>query len=115
MSAALAGPVASLTRYEAILAHSELELELAGRGELEELESLGERWQELIAGLSSTPPPEAASLLERAKLIHERTHIELQRLRESLISEVNLNGRAKRAAVGYGAPLGRRSRLSHRA
>jgi hypothetical protein len=102
--------VASLSPYEAILDHAERELELAGRGELEQLMSLGERWDELIAGLGETPPPEAASLLMRAKLIHERTGIELIRLRDGLIADFTATTQAKRAAAGYGGQLARRPR-----
>jgi hypothetical protein len=109
--------VASLSRYEAILDHAERELELAGRGELEQLISLGEHWDELIAGLGETPPPEAASLLMRAKLIHERTGIELIRLRDGMIADFTATTQAKRAAAGYGGQLARRprSRLSRSA
>jgi hypothetical protein len=106
----------SPARYEAIVAHAELELELAGRGELEQLMSLGERWEELVAGLPETPPPDAASLLVRAKLMHERTAIELIRLREGLMADFNVTTQAKRAAAGYGGQLGHRPlpRLSRR-
>ena len=40
-----------LSPYEALYAHAELELELAGRGDLDGLAALGERWEELVAGL----------------------------------------------------------------
>jgi len=96
---------ATLESYEAIMAHAELELELAGRGELEQLIELGSRWDGLIAGLPATPPASAAALLERAKLIHERTHIELIRLRQSLIADVALASKARRAASGYAGTL----------
>jgi hypothetical protein len=106
---------ATLERYEAIMAHAELELELAGRGELQQLTELGESWEELVAGLPATPPVEAASLLMCAKLIHERTHIELIRLREKLLGEVSQTTQAQRAADGYAPKLGARPRLSRRA
>jgi hypothetical protein len=95
-------PLAELAPYEAILAHAELELELAGSGALEELAALAERWEELVAGLPDRPPRAAAVVLERAWLIHERTRVELIRLRDSLLCEVSTATRAKRAARGYG-------------
>ena len=77
-----------LARYEAIYAHAELELQLAGRGEIESLIALDARWEELVAGLPEQPPPAAVELLQRARLMHERTGIELCRLRESLLGEL---------------------------
>jgi hypothetical protein len=109
---ALAGPLAP---YEAILAHAELELELAGRGELEALQALAERWEELIDGLPVGPPRAASSLIERALLIHERTRIELLRLRQTLLGELAIASRAAQAAAGYGGELAVRSRLEHSA
>jgi hypothetical protein len=101
--------------YEAIREHAELELELAGRGEIERLAALGTRWEELIAGLPPTPPAAAAQLLERARLIHERTRIELIRLRETLLSDFAVATRAKRTADGYAGALRRRPRLDRSA
>lgn len=87
--------------YAAILAHAELELELAGRGELTELAALGERWDELVAGLPARPPDGAVPVLANARLIHERTRIELLRLRDSLLRDVTSAAQAKRTAAGY--------------
>lgn len=105
----------ALQRYEAIYEHAELELELAGRAELERLSELRGRWEGLIAGLPAQPPPEAASLLERAQLIHERTSIELVRLRDTLMSELQTTTRARRTAEGYGGQLRRGPRLDRSA
>jgi hypothetical protein len=104
-----------LARYEAIYAHAELELELAGRGEIESLLALDARWEELIAGLPEQPPPAAAELLRHARLIHERTGIELRRLRESLLGELGATARGRRAADGYAGQLSRRPRLDRSA
>ncbi len=97
-----------LARYEAIAAHAELELELAGHGRLTELEGLAGRWDELIAGLPERPPAAAAPVLARARLIHERTRIELLRLRDGLLRDLAGAAQAKRTADGYagagGAP-----------
>ncbi|HEX5851874.1 MAG TPA: hypothetical protein VFY36_02160 [Solirubrobacteraceae bacterium] len=95
------GADGALAPYRAIHAHAELELELAGRGDVDGLVALGESWQELIAGLPSSPPVAAATLLERAQLIHERTRIELIRLRDALLSEFATATRARRTAQGY--------------
>jgi hypothetical protein len=101
--------------YEAILEHAELELELAGRGEVESLAALGAHWEELIADLPARPPAAAGGLLERAQLIHQRTHIELVRLREALLSDVSAATRARRASDGYAGQLARRPRLDRSA
>lgn len=105
----------ALGRYEAIHEHAELELELAGRGEIERLAALGARWDELVAGLPAQPPAAAATLLEQARLMHERTHIELIRLREALLSDLSTSTRARRAADGYAGQLRRRPRLDRSA
>lgn len=104
-----------LARYEAIVEHAELELELAGRGEMTGLRTLGERWEELIAGLPPRPPARAAQLLERAQLLHERTRIELLRLREALLGDVANARRARRTAEGYGGEAAPARRLDRTA
>jgi hypothetical protein len=109
------GAGASLGRYEAIHEHAERELEFAGRGELDRLAEMGQRWEELVAGLPARPPAAAGPLLQRAQLIHERTRIELIRLREALLSEIATSARAKRAADGYASQLRRRPRMDRSA
>jgi hypothetical protein len=109
------GDAGMLHRYEAIHEHAELELELAGRAELEGLAALGERWEELTEGLPARPPAQALHLLERAKLIHERARIELYRVREKLLGEIEGNTRVRRAAEGYAGQLTRRPRLDRSA
>jgi hypothetical protein len=96
--------------YEALLEHAERELELAGRGDVAGLVALGARWQQLAAGLDAAPPRAAAGAIEKARLIHERTRIELLRLRDSLFADFATADTAKRAAGGYGGtvPTGRR-------
>ena len=114
-SAPGAGTQPPLSRYQAIYEHAELELELAGRGEIEPLLALGARWEELIAGLPAQPPVAAAALLQRARMIHERTRIELLRVRETLLSDVATTARGRRAADGYAGQLRRRPRLDRSA
>ncbi len=110
-----AGAEAPLHPYEEIEKHAELELELAGRGELERLAALGARWEELIAGLPARPPSAAAPLLERAMLIRERTRIELIRLRDSVLGDLATATRARRTADGYAGHLRGRPRLDRTA
>lgn len=106
---------AVLDRYGALQELAELELELAGRGEIDELESLGQRWQALVAELPERPPRAARALLERAALTHERARIELLRMREAVLAELSTVGQASRAAHGYAPPSRRRSMLDQRA
>jgi hypothetical protein len=105
----------ALAPYEALFAHVELELELAGRGEIDALAVLGSRWNELLRALPPDPPRAAAPLLERATLVHERARIELVRLRDSVLAELATTKRARRAAEGYAGQLQRRPRLDRSA
>ena len=107
MSAARAPrPTRALRPYEAILEHAELELELAGRGEVEAPGRAGRALGGADGGAApSTPRRPPAPLLERARLIHERTRIELIRLREACSPSIAATRRAKRAADGYGGQL----------
>ncbi len=104
-----------LAPYEAILEHAELELELAGRGEVEALAAVSGRWDELTAGLAGPPPPAAGPLLERAQLISERARIDLIRIRDGLLVEHAGALRARRAAAGYGRELRPRHHLDRSA
>jgi hypothetical protein len=104
-----------MRRYEAISEHAELELELAGRGELDRLLAAGTHWDELLVGLPAQPPVAAAALLQRARMIHERTRIELLRMRETLLADVANTARGRRAADGYAGQLRRGPRLDRSA
>lgn len=105
----------NLGPYEAIHEHAELELELAGRGEVERLGDLGARWEQLTEGLPPSAPADALPLLERAKLIHERTRVELFRMREKLLAEMQTSKRARHTVEGYASQLARRPRLDRSA
>jgi hypothetical protein len=105
----------SLRPYEAIHEHAELELELAGRGEMERLATMGERWARLTRDLPARPPEEAGPLLRQARLLHDRTRIELIRRRESLLREIGTSARARRTADGYAGQLSRSPRLDRSA
>jgi len=119
VSAAGAGASAqaepSLAPYEAICAHAELELELAGRGDIDALRTLGARWEELVANTPEKPPPAAAELLEHARLIGERTRVELARIREAVLAELDTNARARRTADGYAGQVRAHPRIDRSA
>jgi hypothetical protein len=104
-----------LAGYEAILAHAELELELAGRGDIDGLEVLGESWEQLVADLPASAPPGARGLLERTRLISERARIDLIRIREAVLLDSAASAHAKRAADGYGRELRPAPQLSRNA
>lgn len=104
-----------LRRYEAIHEHAELELEMAGRGDLERLVALGGCWEKLTQDLPPRPPAAAAQLLRAARMIHERTRVELIRLREALLADISTSTRARRTAEGYGSQLAHRPRLNRSA
>jgi len=104
-----------LAAYQAMCEHAELELELAGRGEIEALVAIGARWGEIVAALPPRPPAAAAPLLERARLMHARTRIELVRLRDALLADFATASRARRTADGYAGQLRARPRVDQRA
>jgi hypothetical protein len=105
----------ALAPYTAIAEHAELELEHAGRGEIDELAGMAAHWEQLVAGLPPRPPDGAAELLERARMMHERTRIELMRLREAVLAEHMTATHAKRAAAGYRGEVVRPPRLDRSA
>jgi hypothetical protein len=105
----------SLAPYEAILANVERQLELAGRGEFDGVTELCGQWDALTRGLPAAAPPAARSLLERAALVHERTRVELLRMREALVRDLGSVTRSRRAARGYAGPAGGPRRIDHSA
>jgi hypothetical protein len=105
----------ALAPYEAIVEHAELELELAGAGDLDGLTALAARWEQLVSELPTDPPAAARPLLEQARLVHERTRVELLRLHEALLADMDTTTRARRTADGYAGQLRRRPRLNRTA
>jgi hypothetical protein len=105
----------NLDPYMAILELAERELELAGNGEIDDLGLLSAQWGPLTSELPAQPPPAARPLLERATHVHERTHIELLRLREALLCDLQTTAQASRAAHGYAAQARRSRRLERSA
>ena len=106
---------AQLRAYEDLCAHAEHELELAGRGDLDGLAALAARGEQLRARLPEVPPAAAAAAIERARLLHARTRVELLRMRDLVLAELATTGRARRAADGYAGQLRRRPRLDRSA
>jgi hypothetical protein len=104
------GGADTLDPYAAILELTERELQLAGMGRVEDLHALGAEWRALVAQLPARPADAARPLLERAALMHERTHIELLRLREAMLCDMRTTAQASRAAHGYAVQAQRRSR-----
>jgi hypothetical protein len=105
-----------LDPYAAILELAERELQLARDGRIEDLRSLGPRWDELTANLPEPPPPYARGALERAAALHERTSATLMCLREALLCDVRTAARASRTAHGYARQGARRvHRIDHSA
>ncbi|HXB64072.1 MAG TPA: hypothetical protein VNV42_04240 [Solirubrobacteraceae bacterium] len=94
--------------YAAILELAEHELQLARDGRIEDLRSLGPRWEELTANLPLPPPPYARGPLERAAALHERTTATLMCLREAMLCDVRTAARASRTAHGYARQGARR-------
>jgi hypothetical protein len=115
MSAQALGEGGALAPYRALVDHAERELELAGNGDVQGLTALFDAWDELVCRLPGTPPAQAAPVLDRAELIHERTRIELARLRDGLLTELATARRARRTAEGYAGNLRPRPRLDRSA
>jgi hypothetical protein len=105
-------PGADAAPYETIVAMIEHELELAGEGRIAELRHANDERLALIAKLPDTPPGCAASVIERAELMHARLAIELERRREALLLEISELERARRAARGYTPHNFRKPRFS---
>ncbi len=91
----------TLDPYAAILDLAQHELQLARDGRIEDLRSLGSRWDELTANLPVPPPPHARGPLERAAALHERTTATLLCLREAMLCDMRTAARASRTAHGY--------------
>lgn len=90
-----------LGHYTELLALAEWQLQLVNEGELEQLQALAVRWDELALATPAEPPVGAAPLLQRASQLSERLEEELQRMRDSLLGDIALSARAGRAAHGY--------------
>ena len=90
--------------YERLTALIERELQLVGERRFQELEEVARERAALQDALPATPPRTARDALERCARLHKRVEIELLRVRETLVAELDQLGRAQRAAHGYAPP-----------
>lgn len=90
--------------YERLAALIERELQLVGERRFDELEAVARARAQLQASLPAAPPRGAREALERCAWLHKRVEIELVRVREALLVELEQLGRAQRAAHGYAPP-----------
>lgn len=95
--------------YEQLAALIELELQLVAERRFDELLTLKQTRAELQSSLPATPPGSARPALERCMLLHKRVEIELLRVREGVLLELEQVRQARRAAQGY-APVRRSGR-----
>lgn len=87
--------------YEALASMIELELALVSARDFPGLARLAERRDALIAELPDTPPPVARVTLERCARLQRRVTDELERVRGSLLAELEQVSRGHRTARGY--------------
>jgi hypothetical protein len=105
-------PAQTLEHYGEMLRIAEQQSELAGRGQLQALEPLGRRFEELAASLPSAPPAAASALLARAALLSQRTQDQLVGMQKALMQDATVAATASRAAHGYAVPA-HRARINH--
>ncbi|MGH2875832.1 MAG: hypothetical protein ACRDNJ_15075 [Solirubrobacteraceae bacterium] len=90
--------------YEWLATLLERELQLAGERRFDELAQIAGERAALQRELPAVPPPGAREALERCTRLQKRVEIELVRVREALLAELDQVGRAQRAAHGYAPP-----------
>ncbi len=106
-------PAETLEHYGELLRLAERQAELADRGELEALESLAGRFDELARVLPEKAPAGAAALLSRAAVLSQRTQTQLAGLQQALMQDVAVAAKASRAAHGYAASSRYARRIDH--
>ncbi|HET8977310.1 MAG TPA: hypothetical protein VFN87_04075 [Solirubrobacteraceae bacterium] len=90
--------------YRQLAALIEQELALVAERRFDELLAAKRARAELQESLPATPPVAAREELERCALLHKRVEIELRRVREAVLHELEDVRRGQRAATGY-APV----------
>jgi hypothetical protein len=96
--------------YERLAELAELELEYAGRGQVDRIMALIRERTAIVETLPKKPPPAALHALQRALMLQERTTIDLIRGREQLLLTLMSLRKTQRAANGYGATVAHVSR-----
>jgi hypothetical protein len=97
--------------YEALASLIERELELVSQRRFDELRDLKVTRRALEQSFPPTPPASARPVIERCRLLQTRVEIELLRVREALLIELEQVRRAQRAADGYAPVMQRRPRV----
>ncbi|HZE05034.1 MAG TPA: hypothetical protein VE127_07415 [Solirubrobacteraceae bacterium] len=90
--------------YRQLAALIEQELALVAERRFDELLAAKRARAELQESLPATPPVAAREELERCALLHKRVEIELLRVREAVLHELQDVRRGQRTAAGY-APV----------
>ena len=94
--------------FHTLIKMIERELELAGRGALDELDEAVEQTGAFMATLHTPAPASAEHLVLRADALRGRVTIEAKRLRENIeLSRASLR-KARKIARRYGGPRDRR-------
>jgi hypothetical protein len=106
-------PAETLEHYGEMLRLAEQQAELADRGDLEALEPLSGRFEELARTLPARAPAGAAGLLTRAAVLSQRTQTQLAGLQQALMQDVAVAAKASRAAHGYAVSPRSARRIDH--
>ena len=87
--------------YETLASILERELALVAERGFDELQELKALRTELQDSLPEVPPTEARPALERCRMLSKRVEIELLRVREAMLVELERVRHAQRTADGY--------------
>ncbi len=94
--------------FQTLIKMIERELELAGRGQVQELQAAVQQTGEYMRTLPTPAPDSALALVERAKALRGRVTIEAERLREGIAQSRSSLRRSRQIARRYGRPRGNR-------
>jgi hypothetical protein len=99
--------VSSTEPYEALAALLESELELIAARDFEGVAVLNDERAALVRMMSPSPPASARDALLRCDGLQKRVTVELERMRESILTDLRQVRLAQRTAAGYRPPLER--------
>jgi hypothetical protein len=94
-----------LAPFHTLVKLIERELELAGRGEVAELDAAVRHTGAYMLELPVPPPDSARALIERARALRARVSIETQRLQESIAAARASKRRRKKVERSYARPV----------